>query len=193
MVPLLMYLRLRYVIIITLISMFAFTFLEYEILYGYVNLIWAWPFLIGVIIAAKKRPLYAIPLLVLSIAIVYYQKHIFKDSLSLLTVSLAILICLIALYVKLDLSKSTKKLFDFFGTISYPMYLIHMPIYLLLYYLGLRESYFFIILVLLLSIAINYIFDVWLKKVFWKPLVNYIESQIKEYKIKRLSNKISKA
>jgi peptidoglycan/LPS O-acetylase OafA/YrhL len=55
MVPLLMLLRMRYIVIITLISMFAFTFLDYDFLFGYSNFIWAWPFLIGFIISAKKK------------------------------------------------------------------------------------------------------------------------------------------
>lgn len=193
MVPLLIYLRLRYIIIITLMSMFVFTFLDYDFLFGYINFVWVWPFLIGLIIATKKQPLYAFPLLVISIIIVFYQKKVFGDSLSVLTTSLGIIVCLIAMYVKLNLSKKMMKLFNFLGTISYPIYVFHLPLYILLYHIGIRESYLFLCLVILLCIPINYIFDDWLKKIFWKPLVNAIEKEIKEFKFKQISNKISKA
>jgi peptidoglycan/LPS O-acetylase OafA/YrhL len=192
MVPILMILRMRYILIITLISMFAFTFLDNYFLYGYGNLLWAWPFLIGFIISAKKKPSFAIPLLGLSVFIVLYQHKIFSDSLSIVLTSFGTLVCLIAMYMKLDLSKNTKIFFNFLGTISYPIYIFHLPIFILLYYLGVRESYSFIGLVILLCIAINYIFDVWLKKIFWKPLVDYIVTYIKEFKIKRMSNKTLK-
>jgi peptidoglycan/LPS O-acetylase OafA/YrhL len=192
MVPLLMVLRMRYIFLITLFSMFVFTFLNYDFLFGYSNLIWAWPFLIGLIIATKKQPLIGISLLGLSNIIVIYNHEIFKESLSVLTVGIAILICLIAMFMKFNFSKNTKSFFDFLGTISYPMYLFHVPLYLLLYHLGIRESYVFIGLVILFCIPINYIFDVWLKKVFWKPLVYNIEKRIKEFKIKRMSVKALK-
>lgn len=176
MVPLLMYIKLRYVILICLISMFVFTFTDYDFLFGYINFVWAWPFLIGLIIAAKKQPIFAFPLLGLSILIVFYQKQIFGEPLSGLTASLSIFVCLIAMYMKLDLSTNTKKIFNFLGMISYPIYVFHLPIYLFLYHLGVRESYVFIGLSILLCIVINYIFDVWLKNIFWEPLVIKMES-----------------
>jgi peptidoglycan/LPS O-acetylase OafA/YrhL len=191
MVPILMYLRTLYVLIIALISMFSFTFLEHYFLYGHENLRWAWPFLIGFIISAKNKPLFAIPLLVLTVFIVLYNKT-FSDSLSIVLISFGILVCLISMYMKLYLSKKIIIFFNFLGTISYPLYIFHIPIFILLYYLGVREYYNFIGLVILLCIAINYIFDVWLKKIFWKPLVDYIEIYIKEFRIKRISNKTLK-
>jgi peptidoglycan/LPS O-acetylase OafA/YrhL len=190
MVPLLMYLRLRYIVLITFISMVVFTFLDYHFLYGYINFIWAWPFLIGIIIAAKKRPLYALPLLIVSVLIVFYQKAVFGESLSVLTVSLSIVICFIAMYVKIELSKNTKTLFNFLGTISYPIYIFHLPLYLLLYHLGVRQSFTFFSLVILICIPIHYVFDVWLSRVFWKPLLanaevfsNIIISKLKPKKL----------
>ncbi|MEZ7503914.1 acyltransferase family protein [Flavobacterium sp. Arc2] len=193
MVPLLMLLRLRYILVITLISMYAFTFMDYDFLYGYGDLIWAWPFLIGFIISAKKQPLFAFPLLGLSIFIVSYQQKIFAESLSVMLSSCSILFILIAMYLKLDFTKNMKIFLNFLGTISYPIYIFHFPLYLLLYHLGVRESYVFIGLVILLSIIINYIFDDWLKKIFWKPLVNKLDSQLNEYKIKSISIKNLKA
>jgi peptidoglycan/LPS O-acetylase OafA/YrhL len=184
-VPLLMYLRMRYLVIIILISMLAFTFLDYDALYGYGILIWSWPFLIGFLISAKKKHLVAMPFLVLSLFIVFYQRRIFGEPLSLLLCSCSILVCLTAMYADLNLSKNIKTFFNFLGTISYPIYIFHFPIYLLLYYLGVREAYVFIGLVLVLSIVINYIFDVWLKKIFWKPLVNNIVILINMVRNKR--------
>lgn len=192
MTPLLMYLRMRYIIIITLISMFAFTFLYHDFLFGYSNFIWAWPFLIGFIISAKKNPLFAFLLFGLTLFIVFYQQKIFAESLSILLVSFSIIVILMSMYVKLDLSKKNKIFLNFLGTISYPLYIFHFPLYLLLYHLGIRESYIFVCLVILFCIPINYIFDVWLKKIFWKPLVYNIEKHFKEFKIKRMSVKTLK-
>jgi peptidoglycan/LPS O-acetylase OafA/YrhL len=192
MVPLLMLLRMRCIVIITLISMFAFTFLDYDFLFGYSNFIWAWPFLIGFIISAKKRAGFAFPLLGLSLFIVFYQQKIFGEPLSILLAFVSILICLMAIYVKLELSKNAKTFFNFLGTISYPIYIFHFPLYLLLYHIGIRESNLFISLVILLCIPINYIFDDWLKKIFWKPLVNKIEKQISERGTKKIMIKTFK-
>jgi peptidoglycan/LPS O-acetylase OafA/YrhL len=98
-----------------------------------------------------------------------------------------------SIYVKLDLSKNTKIFFNFLGTISYPIYIFHFPLYLFLYYLGFRDSYLFVSLVILLCVPINYIFDDLLKKIFWKPLVNKIEKQISELKTKKIMIKTFKA
>ena len=180
MVPLLMYLKSRYIFILILISMYAFTFLNYTLLYGYSNLIWAWPFLIGFLIAAKRKPLFAVPLLVLSVCIVHYQQKVFAESWSVLLAVFSILVCFIAMYVKLNFSKYTILVLNFLGTISYPIYIFHLPLYLILYYFGVRESYVFISLVVVLSMALNYVFDVWLKKIFWKPVVDVIAKQTKK-------------
>lgn len=99
----------------------------------------------------------------------------------------------IFLYTKISLSKRTENIFNFLGTNSYPMYLIHISLYLLLYDIGIRESYLFVSLVILLCVPINYIFDDLLKKIFWKPLVNKIEKQISEWKTKKIMIKTFKA
>jgi peptidoglycan/LPS O-acetylase OafA/YrhL len=170
-VPLLMYLRLRYTLLISLISMFFFTFINYNFLYGYLNLLWAWPFIIGLIVSAKQKPLFTIPLLILSFIIVFYKKEIFGESLSVLIVSLSLIICFMAMYMNVNLSKNTIRVFNFLGTISYPLYL-------LLYHSGVKDAYVLMGLVILLCIPINYIFDVWLKNIFWNPLVANIESAL---------------
>ena len=183
MVPLLVHLRLRYILLITFMSMFAIMFLNYSFLYGYLNLIWAWPFLIGVIITVKKQFLYSIPLLMLSILIVFYQKSIFSDSLSVLTAILGVLLSCSAMFMKLEFSKQILKVFNFLGTISYPIYVFHWPLYILLYYLGISEPYTLICIVILLSVILNYIFDDYFKKIFWKPVVNKLEN-IKSFKVR---------
>ncbi|MCW2118490.1 acyltransferase family protein [Flavobacterium sp. 7A] len=181
MVPLLMPLRLRYIVIMTILSMLAFTFLDYDVLYVYSNLIWAWPFLIGLIISAKNKPISTLPLLIFCLLIVNYQNIIFKDSLSVLTVFLVIVVCGIALYFKNYISDNLIFFLDYLGKLSYPIYVIHMPMYLLFYHIGIRQPYAYISLVILLCIPINYVFDVWLKNILWKPLTNSFDAKVKNF------------
>ena len=183
MVPFLSSLRLRYLLVITLISMIAFTFFNYSFLYGYTTLIWAWPFIIGLLITVKKRLSYAICLLVISLLIVNFQKEVFRDSLSVVTVSVSIIICLFAIYTKYDFSTKTKHVFNYLGVISYPLYVFHLPLFLLLYSLGLREHYLFIGMVILFCIPINFIFDTFLTKIFWKPVILQVEYIIKKIRV----------
>ena len=176
MVPVLFLLRLRYILFITLISMLFFICSTSSGLYGYNNLIWAWPFLIGFIISVKKQFLCSVPLLLLCVIIVYYKKDIFSDSLSVINSSLGLFISCLALYINTTFSKNTLVFFNLLGNLSYPIYVLHWPLYLLLYHWGIREGYVFISLTIFLCIPFYYLFDVYLKRVFWKPLVSKLIS-----------------
>ncbi|AWG22198.1 hypothetical protein FFWV33_12075 [Flavobacterium faecale] len=183
MVPFLSHLRLRYLVVITLISMIAIIFFNHSYLYGYTTLLWAWPFIIGLIITVKKQPSYAFILLGLSLLVVNFQNEVFRDNLSVVTASVSIIICLLAMYAKLNFSTKTKNIFNYLGMISYPLYVFHLPLFLLMYSVGLREQYLFISLVILLCIPINYIFDTYLTKIFWKPMILKVENIIKKIRV----------
>lgn len=197
MVPLLFKLRLRYVYIVLIASMVLFTFeasiISQMDLYGVKIAIYAWPFILGFLISAKKQIKYTIPFLIMGVVSILYNVNLMPDKLCWLTFSAVVLTVFFSIYVNIKLSDRTIKVFNFLGTISYPMYLFHIPLYLLLYYLGVREAYVFVLLVIVIVVPINYILDDYLKKVFWKPLVNTIELIINGFKIKMDRFKISKA
>ena len=197
MVPLLFKLRLRYVFLVLIASMVLFTFEESILsqidLYGVKIAIYAWPFILGFLISAKKQIKYTIPYLIIGVVSIIYNVNLMPDKLSWLTFSVVIIIVFFGMYVNIKLSDRIIKVFNFLGTISYPMYLFHIPLYLIFYYLGVREAYVFVLLVIVIVVPINYILDDYLKKVFWKPLANIIESIINGFKNKMDSFKISKA
>lgn len=195
-VPLLFRLRLRYVFLVLITSMLLFTFQESFIrqmdLYGAKIAIYAWPFILGFLIAAKKQIKYTIPFIVIGIVSIIYNVNLMPDKLCWLTFSVVVVIVFFSIYVNIKLSHRLIKAFNFLGTISYPMYLFHIPLYLLLYYYGVREALFFVSLVIIIVIPINYILDDYLKKIFWKPLVNNIEKYIKHFKNKSITIKTLK-
>jgi peptidoglycan/LPS O-acetylase OafA/YrhL len=179
-VPLLFRFHLRYVFLVLITSMFLFTFQESIIseieLYGFKTAIYAWPFILGFLISAKKQIKYTIPFLIIGTGSIIYNVNLMQDRLCWFTFLSVVLVVFFSIYVNLNLSQRTRKILNFLGTISYPMYLFHIPLYLLLYYFG----------VFIIVIPINYVLDDYLKKVFWKPLVNTIEKQIKDFTSKRI-------
>jgi peptidoglycan/LPS O-acetylase OafA/YrhL len=189
MVPLLFLLRLRYLLVIVLVSLNTFLFSSYfgNVGYGFINVQWAWPFIIGFIISAKRQIMVAVPLLIAMPIITFYDIHSFADSLSWLNVALTIVICLASLNFDIKLPKTMIKIFNFLGTISYPIYVCHLPLLMLLYHWGISDVYFLVGLVILITIPLNYIFDDYLKKIFWKPLIEFLEVQLL-----RLNSKKSK-
>jgi peptidoglycan/LPS O-acetylase OafA/YrhL len=195
MVPLLFRIQLRYVYLILICSMIFFTFQESitsEIaLYGARMALYAWPFILGFLISAKNKIKVTIPFLIIGTASIIYNDNLMPENLSWLTYVSVVLIVFFSLFVNINLTDKTKRVFNFLGDISYPMYLFHMPLYFLLSYLGLHEAYMFTLLVIIIVVPINYVFDDYLKKIFWKPLIDKIETLIKEFILKRYSNKIS--
>jgi peptidoglycan/LPS O-acetylase OafA/YrhL len=189
MVPLLFLLRLRYILVIVLVSLNTLFFSTYfgNVGYGFRHLQWAWPFIIGFIISAKRQIMVALPLLIAMPIVAFYDKHTFEDSLSWLNVALIIVICLVSMNFEIKLSKTTKKVFNFLGTISYPIYVLHLPLLMLFFHFGIEEVGVLVGLVILISIPLNYICDDWLKKIFWKPLIDLCEVQLL-----RLNSKKSK-
>lgn len=190
MVPLLFRFRLRYVFLVLIASMVLFTFQESFTtnmeLYGAKIAIYAWPFILGFLISAKKQIKYTIPFIIIGIISVIYNDNLMPDELCWLTFLVSVLIVFFGMYVNVKLSDKTIKVFNFLGTISYPMYLFHIPLYLLLYYYGIREALFFVFLVIIIVIPLNYILDDYLKKIFWKPLVDNVEKYVTDFKTKEI-------
>jgi peptidoglycan/LPS O-acetylase OafA/YrhL len=196
--PILYVLRLKYVYLIATLSVIfyiAHSHLFSISLYGIQHIMYAWPFIIGFLIAVKKQFWGVIPLILMGSLGMYYNftMEVVCEKYSFIWLLLTVTIVLCFIYVKIDLSKNVKIVFNYLGTISYPLYLFHIPLYFILYHIGIQYDYIFVTLSILLCIPINYIFDVWLKKIFWEPFVENIDARIKEFKIKRISNKTLKA
>lgn len=179
--PLLYVLRLRYVYCIALLSLIlyiAHSFLFPIELYGVQHIIYVWPFVIGFLIAVRKQFWAVIPLILIGAFGIYYNfiMEVVSEKYAFIWFLFSVVSIICILYLKINLSDLIKKIFNFLGDISYSLYLFHIPFYFILYHIGIRDDNFYVILAILLCIPINYIFDFWLKKIFWKPLVNKIES-----------------
>lgn len=195
--PLIFTMRLRYVYILALISLIIFithTHFLSPHLYGVLHIIWAWPFIIGFLLAVRKQFFGIIPLILIGAFGIYhnYKMDYVQEPYSYLWFIVAFIVVVFFIYFKITLSKNIKVVFDYLGTISYPLYLFHYPFYFILYDLGIRESYLFVCLAILFSIPFNYIFDVWLRSVFWEPFIEKIELILNIFLGNRVVNKLEK-
>lgn len=179
--PLIYTLRLRYVYFLALLSVLLYvTHTHFFVisLYGVQHIMYAWPFIVGLLIAVKKQFWGVLLLILIGTLGIYYnflkEAIIEKFAFLWFLVTTTIIICF--LYLKINLSRQTKVWFNYLGMLSYPMYLFHFPFYFILYHIGIRDAYLFIGLSILFCIPVNYIFDVWLKKIVWKPLVETMET-----------------
>lgn len=176
MLPLLHVLRLRYTYIIAFLSLvlyIAHSYLFSLDLYGAQHIIYAWPFIVGFLITVKKQFWGVIPLLLMGAFGIYYdfEMEFVSEKYGFIWFLITVSLVIYFMYVKLDLPNHVIIIFNYLGTISYPLYLFHIPFYFILYHIGIREDYFLVSIAIILCIPTNYIFDVWLKKIFWKPLV----------------------
>lgn len=169
--PFIIKLRLQYILMIVLISILTFAFQNNYYLFGHKVLIFGWSFILGFVISTRKTVLFTLPFFVIGTVLIFLKKNLFAESLSWVTFIFVIGVVVFCLFRSVRLSKKVVWFFNFLGTLSYPLYLFHIPIYLILYHFGIRNAYVLVILVFVLIIPINYIFDDWLKKIFWKPLV----------------------
>lgn len=198
MLPLLFKMRLSYIYLIALISIIIYivsTHLFSSIsLYGIQHVMYAWPFIIGFLIAVKKQFWSTIPLILVGTFGMYYNflMEVVLEKFAFVFFLITVITVIYFMYSKTDLSNYIKIIFNFLGNISYPMYLFHIPFYMVLYHIGIRDDYALVSLAILLCIPINYIFDVWLKKIFWKPLMAKIESVCSLLFLKRTQNKPAK-
>ena len=64
---------------------------------------------------------------------------------------------------------------NYLGELSYPLYLFHVPLCLALFHFArIRGGWTFVGLVLLLTAALNQVFDHWTKDLFWKPVLRWL-------------------
>ena len=181
-VPFLFKLPVQLLYLMVVSSMFFFTFFHFNILYGYSALVFAWPWLIGFLLSAKQERISIILFLIAGLVIVGTNTTITGEKLSWLTF---LIVALILIYstVAVELPPAVVKIFNYLGELSYPIYVFHLPVYLILSHIGVRNVWLYCLLMLLSIVPINHVFDHWLKKVFWKPLVERIDKGFTIYHI----------
>ena len=178
--PLLSKSRLELFILLISASMVSFMFFPKDWLFGYSALRYSWPWLIGFLSAIQHRFKLIVFLLAIGVIITAATKTDTIESLSWVTFGVVSIIVVLANAYVFNVSRSAQKILNFFGELSYPIYLFHFPLYIILYrYCAVRSPYTFILLTLLISLALNYVIDYWLKRIFWKPLVGWVVLRFK--------------
>jgi peptidoglycan/LPS O-acetylase OafA/YrhL len=163
-------------IVLSLLT-FHFQYLVGERLFGFAALVFAWPWLIGFLLVRTTRRSLPLALGVLGAIPVFLSRELTQPPLSVVTY-LTVLVLIVAVpYASLpDLAR---RLTNWLGDISYPLYLFHLPLGLLAFMcMGLHQSFVLIGFILLMIVALYYLVDVYWKKVFWKPLVGYVVGRL---------------
>jgi peptidoglycan/LPS O-acetylase OafA/YrhL len=172
-VPLLSWLRFPVLVGIVFLSMLLFTFFPKEWLFGYGAARYAWPWLIGFMFATRGPSKTVVLLALFSIVVTAVNKTDTGEILSWLTVAIVVAIIFLADRVKFP--AKIRAVLNFLGEQSYPLYLFHVPLCLALFrYAGIRSAWGFIAATLISVVILDYVFDHWLKKVFWKPALQFV-------------------
>jgi peptidoglycan/LPS O-acetylase OafA/YrhL len=155
-----------------LASMLLFLFPANVLLYGYVVMVYLWAWLIGFLLACDMRRVIGPMLLgVIGGVLVFLSKKITAEPLSVVTYAAALGAIFAAPYLKFP--QLLKNLMNWLGNLSYSLYLFQLPLCIFFYCIPhVRNVAILISSVILAAIAIYYVFDNWLKKMVWIPLVN---------------------
>jgi peptidoglycan/LPS O-acetylase OafA/YrhL len=89
----------------------------------------------------------------------------------LASVTYAASIVLLLLVHKIKIPGWAHALGDYLGDLSYPLYLFHLPSFILAYEFGLRKPFVFVVVALGISLAAYYAIDRYLKGKYLKPLL----------------------
>ncbi len=154
---------------------FLLTYPNIDTLYGLRIVQFSWAWIIGFAFSQnKKHPILQVTFFFSCFIIgVYHLVAIKEESLAYITLGMLILV-FTSYKLPLKLSEKQKNIFNFLGNLSYPLYVFHWPMALLLYHIGIRGTWNFYFIILLSMPPIYYFFDVYLKRLFWKPTFNYL-------------------
>lgn len=180
-VPFLMRMPIRLIYFIIIISFASFQILHDYTLYGCIALVYAWPWLIGFLLSAKKKIHTALLFLLVGIILVNFNQHVTGEKLSWMTLSIVSAVIYWCIYMDKKTPRLITTIFNYLGELSYPLYVFHIPIYLVLFYLGVRNQWIYLVLLLVSIVPINYTLDHWLKRLLWKPLLNFISENLRIY------------
>ena len=170
-----------------ILSMIAFCFspaYTRDWIFGYPALRYAWPWLIGFLISAKgelKQALFFMALGTIAIWMNKFDTHELLSPLTFLIVCTFIVVC--GSVSDLTIPRRLGTAINFLGDLSYPLYLFHVPLAIILFQVFRIENvWLYISMVLVLIVPINYIFDIWLKRIFWKPFALWVVDWFTKYR-----------
>jgi peptidoglycan/LPS O-acetylase OafA/YrhL len=185
-VPLLSRMRLIILAGMVFASMLLFIFSHKDWIFGYQAARYAWPWLIGFMFATRGPSKSVALFALLGIFATAVNKKDTGDVLSWLTV--ASVVAIISLADRVKFSANIRAVLNFLGEQSYPLYLFHVPLCLALFrYAGIRSAWGFIAATLICVVILDYVLDHWLKKVFWKPAVQFISQLFVGKQVKQVS------
>ena len=161
-------------LILVSIVVFAFTYTYWGFtIYGFPAVVYLWPWLTGFLLVKCKKP-WPLLLIIPGLAAVYYNSTMIKEPLS--AVAFAVTAIIVYLVCTYSVSiKAFKPVFDYLGEISYPLYLFHFPLLVLIYKFGISNFYISLLITFIMVAIFNYVFDHWLKKVFWVPFIDFLD------------------
>jgi peptidoglycan/LPS O-acetylase OafA/YrhL len=129
---------------------------------------WAW--LIGFHCYRNRGSVWSVPLLFAGLIVIYLCKNEFGQPGAIWLYLLSALAIITAHRVSVGARAGAAT--NWLGDISYPLYLLHMPCFLLAYFLlGLRNRWSLLIFSLVFSITAFYGIDIYVKKHWLLPLM----------------------
>jgi peptidoglycan/LPS O-acetylase OafA/YrhL len=142
-----------------------------DLLYGYMALLYLWPWLIGFLLGRDTgRIAWPVALGLIGALAVYFSKRETVEPLSVVTYLVTFTVILLA--PRIHLPTLLRRAAGFLGDLSYPLYLFHLPLAILLFkYFGLRGLPELLIAIIGSTMLLWYIFDEKLKRLVWVPLV----------------------
>ena len=154
-------------------SMIAFQFpLTNPPLYGYLVLVFFWPWLIGFLVGQNQgRPTLPVILGLIGGVLVFISDKETPEPLSVVTYLVTFGAILTA--PRFNLPKLVQKIANLLGDLSYPLYLFHLPLMIFFFkHFGVRGYPAFLTCVIGSTALLWYVFDEKLKRWFWIPLVD---------------------
>jgi peptidoglycan/LPS O-acetylase OafA/YrhL len=172
-VPFLMRLRPFALVGLVLASMLLWIFSHKGWLFGYSAARYAWPWLIGFVFATRSNSTIVAFLALIGTVTVFVNKVDTGEHFAWLTFAMVVLLIFLARYVRLSIK--VRSILNFFGEMSYPLYLFHWPLCLALArYFGIQSPWWLLAITFIAVVAIDYVFDHWLKTLFWKPMLKWV-------------------
>lgn len=156
------------------LSLLAF-FVPRQWLFGYLALRYSWPWLIGFLSATKACTPLIFTFLGLGVLAVVLENADTTEVGSGLTFGLVAGAILLLNTYSVTIPQAFRRVFNFLGELSYPLYLFHLPLsFALHHYFAVQNAAVFVVVVMLVSILLNYVLDHWLKRIVWGPLVSWV-------------------
>jgi peptidoglycan/LPS O-acetylase OafA/YrhL len=171
--PLLVRMQMFALVALVLASMLLFAYFPNEWLFGYGAARYAWPWLIGLIIAVRGPSKTIALVAALGILTTAINKTDTGEALSWFT--FAFVAAMVFVADRLTIPIKIRRALNFLGEQSYPLYLFHVPLYLALYHFaGIRNAWCLMTATIISVVLLDYVLDHWLKTRFWKPMLQFL-------------------